>query len=204
MATRKTLTIFLATITGLILIMTSSAMAAETPRYGGTLRVAMEAEPPSLDPHTTTATIVMVEGMHWLEAPFIQGAKYEIIPDLAESFNRSDDLKVWEIKFREGVLFHNGKELTSEDVVASLKRWGKRMSYGRILFRIVDSIEAADKYTIRLKLNKSSSVVPAYMTQRARCFIYPKEVIEEAGEGTVKRFIGTGPFQFVEHKPVVI
>ena len=87
MVSRKMLTILLVAL----LSMTLPAMtAAETPKRGGILRVAMEAEPPSLDPHTTTATIVMVEAMHWLEAPFIQGGKYEVIPDLAESYEKSD------------------------------------------------------------------------------------------------------------------
>jgi peptide/nickel transport system substrate-binding protein len=109
---------------------------------------------------------------------------------------------VWDIKFRKGVRFHNGKELTTEDVVASLTRWSKRMTHGRRLFRNVESVEATGKYTVRLTLKKGSSVLPAYMTQRARCFIYPKEVVEEAGsKGSVKTRIGTGPFEFVEHKP---
>lgn len=198
MVSRKMLTILLV---ALLSMMLPAMTAAETPKRGGILRVAMEAEPPSLDPHTTTATIVMVEAMHWLEAPFIQGEKYEVIPDLAESFEKTDDLKVWKIKFREGVLFHNGKEMTAEDVVASLNRWGKKMVYGRSFFKGVESVTAADKYTVQMKLKEGSSVVPAYMTQRARCFIFPKEVVDEAGDGQVKTRVGTGPFVFAEHKP---
>ena len=109
---------------------------------------------------------------------------------------------MWDIKFRKGVRFHNGKELSAEDVVASINRWGKRLSYGRRLFRNVASIEVTGKYTVRLTLKKGSSVLPAYISQRARCFIYPKEVVEEAGaKGSVKTRIGTGPFEFVEHRP---
>ena len=202
MTSKKIITVFLIAIFGLgIHLAAPTFTGAETPKKGGTLRIAMEAEPPSTDPHTTTATIVMVEGMHWLESPFVQGGKYEVIPDLAESYKTSDDNKVWDIKFREGVLFHNGKELTSEDVVASINRWGKKIAYGRTLFKNIEGLEATGKYTIRLTLKKGSSVVSAYMTQRTRCFIYPKEVVEEAGEGSVKTHIGTGPFVFAEHKP---
>ncbi|MBW1699222.1 MAG: ABC transporter substrate-binding protein [Deltaproteobacteria bacterium] len=201
MATRKTLTIFLATITGLVLLMTSSAMAAETPKFGGTLRVATEAEPPLLDPHLTTTAIVLRLSMHWMEAPFNQGAKYEIIPELVESYKTNADYSVWDIKFRQGVLFHNGREMTAEDVVASMNRWGKGISYGKVMYRNVKPVEALDRYTVRITLNKSSAILSAYMTQRTRCFIYPKEVIEEVGLKPVKQVIGTGPYQFVEHKP---
>ena len=198
MASRRMIAIFSAAL----LCMTFSTLSgAQTPKKGGILRVATEGEPPSLDPHMTTATIVMEEGIQWLEAPFTQGEKYEVLPDLAESFNSSDNLKVWNITFRKGVLFHNGKEMTSEDIVASLNRWGKRMVYGKSFFNDVESLQATDRYSVRLTLKKGSSVVPSYLTQRARCFIYPKEVIDAAGEGTVKAYIGTGPFQLVEHRP---
>ena len=85
MTSKKITVFFLVAIFGLgIHLAAPTLTAAETPKQGGTLRIAMEAEPPSTDPHTTTATIVMVEGMHWLESPFVQGGKYEVIPDLAE------------------------------------------------------------------------------------------------------------------------
>ncbi len=199
---KKTFMLFLIVVTGLGLQCSlADSAASETPKRGGVLRVAMEAEPPSLDPHTTTATIVMVEAMHWLEAPFTQGGEYEIIPELAESYKMSDDLKSWEITFRKGVLFHNGKEMTTEDAAASIVRWGKKMVYGKNFFKEVDNLEIVDKYSIRFTLKNGSSVVPSYLTQRARCFIYPKEVIEEAGEGPVRTYVGTGPFELVEHKP---
>jgi peptide/nickel transport system substrate-binding protein len=44
------------------------------------------------------------------------------VPSLAESWTASDDAKVWTFKIRKGVQFHNGKELTIDDVVATLKR----------------------------------------------------------------------------------
>lgn len=175
--------------------------AGEQPKMGGSLRFSLEGEPPSLDPHWTTATVVNTIGSHWLESLFTQGSKYEIIPDLAEGYTLSEDLKVYEITLRPGVLFHNGKEMTAADVEASLNRWGKVASSGKILFRNVESIEAVEKYKVRITLKQGSVVVPAFLTWSGRAFIYPKEVIKEAGEGQVKTYIGTGPFQFVEHKP---
>ncbi|HSB70823.1 MAG TPA: ABC transporter substrate-binding protein [Candidatus Methylomirabilis sp.] len=175
---------------------------AGQPRAGGTMRFALEGEPPTLDPQWTTATVVMTVGSHWLESLFTQGAKYEIIPDLAEGYTLSNDLRVYEISLRKGVLFHNGKEMTSDDVVASLNRWGQVATDGKNLFRNVDKVEAADKYRVRITLQKGSAVVPAFLTWTGRAFIYPKEVVDEAGtKGPVKTYIGTGPFQFVEHRP---
>jgi peptide/nickel transport system substrate-binding protein len=190
-------------VVSLVLLATlPSISAAGQPRAGGTMRFALEGEPPTLDPHWTTATVVMTVGSHWLESLFTQGAKYEIIPDLAEGYTLSNDLRVYEISLRKGVLFHNGKEMTSEDVVASLNRWGQVATDGKNLFRNVDKVEAADKYKVRISLQKGSVVVPAFLTWRGRAFIYPKEVVDEVGtKGPVKTYIGTGPFQFIEHRP---
>ena len=49
----------------------------------------------------------------------------------------SPDGLVYTFKLRQGVKFHNGKELTSEDVVASLKRWGQAANTGKVLFKQV-------------------------------------------------------------------
>jgi len=166
------------------------------------MRFALEGEPPTLDPHWATATVVMTVASHWAESLFTQGAKYEVIPDLAESFTTSDDLKVYDIKLRQGVLFHNGKEMTSEDVAASLNRWGKVASHGKTFFKTVEKLEANGKYGVRITLNKGSAVVPAFLTWTGRAFIYPKEVVDEVGtESAIKNYIGTGPFEFVEHMP---
>jgi peptide/nickel transport system substrate-binding protein len=202
MALKRTLIILLITLFSLGLHFASPTVAAsETPKFGGTLRVGTESEAAILDPHLSTSWIVLRLTMHWMEAPFNQGKKYDIIPELVESYQTSSDFKVWDIKFREGILFHNGKEMTSEDIVASLNRWGKAISWGKVMYRNVEKVEPTGKYSIRITLKGPSSVLPPSMTQRTRCFIYPKEVVEEAGLKPVKQMIGTGPYQFVEHKP---
>ena len=103
-----------------ILVVSPVFSIAGEPKPGGTMKFVLEGEPPTLDPQWTTATVVMTQGSHWLESLFTQGSKYEVIPDLAESYTLSDDLKVYDIKLRQGVLFHNGKEMTSDDVVQKI------------------------------------------------------------------------------------
>jgi len=182
-------------------LLASPLLAGEQPRSGGTIRFMLEAEPPTLDPHFSTSTVTSTVGMHWLETLFTLGSKYEIIPDLAESYTLSDDLKVYNIKLRQGVLFHNSKEMTSEDVVSSVIRWGKVANYGKALFKNVSKIETVGKYQVRVTMKDGSVVLPAFLTWTGRAPIYPKEVIEEAGEGHVKTRIGSGPYQLMEHRP---
>lgn len=178
------------------------ANAADQPKFGGTMRAALIGEPPTLDPQWTTATVVLTQGSQWLETLFTQGAKYEVIPELAEGYTLSDDLRVYDIALRKGVRFHNGKEMTSADVVASLKRWGVVASHGKTVFKNVESIEATGPYKVRITLQKGNVVLPAFLTFTGRAFIYPQEVVEEVGaDAPVKTYIGTGPYRFVEHRP---
>lgn len=171
------------------------------PRTGGSLRVAMIGEPPTLDLHWSSGTIIYEITGHLYETLFTTDAKYETIPHLAEGFEASSDLKHYVIRLRKGVKFHNGKEMTSADVVASLVRWGKRGT-GKAVFKTVDTVTARDPYTVDIGLKEPSAVLTTALAQMPNgSAIYPKEVVEAAGEGQIKQYIGTGPFKFVEHKP---
>ncbi len=180
----------------------ANAAPAAGPRFGGSLRVAMIGEPPTLDGHWTTATIVTIICQHYAEPLFTFGDKYNIIPMLAESYKIGEGAKVYTIKLRRGVPFHNGKEMTSADVVASISRWGRIATVGKRLFSQVESLKAIDKYTVEFRMKTPSGIVlPSLANVNQIPVIYPKEVVEEAGDGMIKQFIGTGPFKFAERLP---
>jgi hypothetical protein len=119
---------------------------------------------------------------------------------LAESHAVSDKGLRHTITLRKGVKFHNGKEMTSADVVPSLRRWGRVASVGRTLWKYVEAVEAKDPYTVVVSMKQPSASL-IYGLSEPHAAIYPKESIEAAGEGQLKEFIGTGPFRFVEHRP---
>ena len=180
----------------------TSAPASQSSGSAGKkdLRVALTATPPTLDLHRTTATVTLEVGWHLYEYLVTIDSQYKVVPSLAEKVDISPDSKTFTFALRQGVKFHNGKEMTSEDVVASLLRWRKLSTIGRAVVAPA-TITAKDKYTVVIMLPKSSSaLLPAlaYPTQGA--VIMPKEILDEAGDGAVKKYIGTGPFEFVEWK----
>src|SRR5213080_4352037 len=135
-----------------ILLLASSVSDAQTPKRGGVLRIGNLGEPPSLDPHWGTQTITEVLANHIFEGLYALDEKYQPIPMLAEAMPVvSKDGLTYTIKLRKGVKFHNGKEMTSDDVVASLVRWSKRAVYGKSLFAQVADFKAVDKNTVELK-----------------------------------------------------
>ena len=174
--------------------------AQDTPRTGGVLKVAIVGEPPSLDIPLTTATLTYELMWHVNESLFAYDKGFLPIPHLAEGDVISDRGLKHTITLRRGVRFHNGKEMTSADVVPSLKRWGAKASVGKQLWTNVESIEATGPYMVVIALKQPSASL-LFGLSEPHAAIYPKESIEAAGDGTLKEFIGTGPFRFVEHRP---
>src|SRR5438132_4490291 len=197
--TRKYVLLALATLA----LDTGSALTAETQKNGGILKVGNLGEPPSLDAHWTTASITETLTNHIYEGLYSLDSSNRPIPMLAESHTVSKDGLVYTFKLRQGVKFHNGREMTSEDVVASLARWGKQSIYGKALFAQVAEWKALDKYTVEMKLKEKSAIVLISLAVPNNFgAIYPKEITEKfAPEVKATEYIGTGPFRPAELKP---
>jgi peptide/nickel transport system substrate-binding protein len=172
------------------------------PRMGGVLKAAMIGEPPSLDLHSTTAVITQQITWHVYETLYTFDKGFAPVPMLAQGHTLSDGGRRYTIALRRGVRFHNGKEMTAADVVASLNRWGKISTPGKPLWKNVEAVEARDPYTVVIHLKEpSASLLFGLARPNAGAAIHPREVIDAAGDGPIKEYIGTGPFRFVEHKP---
>ncbi|TMQ21734.1 MAG: hypothetical protein E6K82_14855 [Candidatus Rokuibacteriota bacterium] len=118
--------------------------AQEAPKTGGVLRVATIGEPPTLDLHTTTAVIVQQITWHVFEGLYTYDKNYNPMPLLVDGHTVTDKGRAYTFRLRRGVKFHNGKELTAADVVASLKRWGRLATPGKQLWKNVEGLEAKD------------------------------------------------------------
>jgi len=138
----------------LLLFAPASAPAQDTPRMGGVLKVATIGEPPTLDVPMSTAVITYEIMWHVNETLFTYDASFNPVPLLADTHAVTDGGRRHTITLRKGVKFHNGKEMTSADVVPSLKRWGQVASLGKSLWANVEGIEAKDPYTVVLSLKQ--------------------------------------------------
>jgi peptide/nickel transport system substrate-binding protein len=192
----------LVAILALILVAVTTAGAQDQPKMGGVLKIAMIGEPPTLDLHTTTAVIVQQITWHMYEGLYTYDRGYNAIPLLAESHSVGDKGRTYTFKLRRGVKFHNGKELAAADVVASLTRWGRLATPGKQFWKNVEGLEARDPLTVALYLREpSGAVLMGLARPNNGAVVYPKEIVEAAGDNPVKEYVGTGPYRFVEHKP---
>jgi len=176
--------------------------AQEQPRMGGVFKAAMIGEPPTLDLHKTTAVIVQQITWHVYETLYTYDKNYNAIPLLVESHAVSDKGRTYTFKLRQGVKFHNGKEMTAADVVASLQRWGRLATPGKQFWKNVEGVEAKDPSTVVILLKDTSGALLMGLARPNNgAVIYPKEIVDAAGDNDVKDIIGTGPYRFIEHKP---
>ncbi len=174
-----------------------TSFAADAPVRGGTLVVAMPAEPPNLDMQGSTLNYIRYIAWHFFETLFTQDENFNPIPMLATGYSVSDDGRTYTIELRQGVLFHNGEEMTSEDVVASV---GRAVDRGTMLgsFNVVD-VRESGPYAFEIELAEPMGLlINALALSRTSVTIHPKSAIEAAANGNITDYTGTGPFRFVE------
>ena len=121
------------------------------------------------------------------------------MPDLATGVTVSPDGLTYVFALRQGVKFHNGKEMTSADVVASLERY-RKAGVSASLIGAIDSVAATGPNQVTIKLKSVQSTFLGNLSSpRAPIAIMPaEEAAKEMGKASP---IGTGPYKFVEFKP---
>ena len=166
-------------------------LSDERPTPGGSVKVGMTQDLVSLDPHqasdagTRNVVFNIYEG---LVKPTADG---DLVPAVAESYEIAEDGMAYTFTLRDGIKFHNGENVTTEDIVYSLERYAEIQGEGSA-FSVIESIEATDDKTVVITLKeKNTEFLPQLTTA-----IIPKSV-----EDAAKTPVGTGPFKFESYTP---
>jgi len=183
------------------------AAAEPNPKSGGVLRVGIPNRPPHFDIHQS-GTIFNLGAQGCMFDNLIRHDPRDsgktIIPDLAHGWEIAEDGKTYTFFLRKDVLFHDGAELTAEDVKATFDRISKPppgISIPRSkLFAAVSEINARDKYTVEFKLSEARPI-NFMMSAIASGWnvIVRKQTLEENNYNLRKvvTYPGTGPFRSV-------
>ena len=176
-----------------------AAAAFATPAYAQTtLKVALHSDLKIIDPIWTTALISTHHGNMVYDTLFAMDDKLQVKPQMVDKWEVSPDKLTWTFTLRDGLEWHNGKPVTAEDCVASIKRWGARDSLGQQMMASVGTMKAIDAKTFQIvlkepfglvldALGKPSSTVP---------FMMPKKVAETDPFKQIDDYTGSGPFIF--------
>ena len=167
-----------------------------------TLTMGVRAGPDSMDPHWSTLGGQAEALRHVFDTLVMADEKLQLKPGLAVSW-KSIDETTWEFKIRQGVKFHNGSELTAEDVKFSIDRIPLvtgPMSM-TIYTKQVKETKVIDKYTLHVKTKVAAPTLP---NDFIRLFVVAKSIGLEARNeqfNSGKAAIGTGPYRFVSWAP---
>jgi peptide/nickel transport system substrate-binding protein len=155
----------------------------------------------TLDPanHRNRETETIIRNLY--DGILTRGSDMAIHPEIAESYTQVSPT-VYEFTIREGIRFHDGSEMTVEDVKFTLDRitqeggMGDQTSPRRDLMGPVASVEIIDDVTIRVNLSEPWPLLPAMLPNQQ---IVSRAHVEAVGnEGMATQPMGTGPFRLVD------
>jgi len=178
------------------------AMAAAKPKRGGTFRVGVQggsakevidAQTSVLDPDAARLA-ALFEGLTYYDS------NYKLQLGLAEEFS-STNARVWTIRIRKGIEFHNGKTMTADDIVYSIRRMTntKLSLYATAQLPGLkpDGVKKIDKWTVRVTLPAPNSVLPDAFGQ----YFMNMVPVGYKGSNLGGKQIGTGPYVFKSFTP---
>src|SRR5262245_39562433 len=198
----------LLTVLGLIalgVMVTSPGTVRAQGQPDGQLTIAFDASIAStfLDPAQTSGIatpFVFLYALHDALAKPLPGNA--MAPCLAESWRESPDGLVYEFKLREGLKFHNGDPLTTEDVKFSFQRY--RGASAKILHDRVKGVDIVDPHRVRFVLHAPWPDFLVFYASPATgaAWVVPKKYVEKVGEdGFARPPIGLGPYKFSRMVP---
>jgi peptide/nickel transport system substrate-binding protein len=170
-----------------------AAAPAPTVRRGGTLAIGTAQPIQTLDPHQSGLRNNRNAWMGLFSFLTLYNEQGFPKPSLAELWQVSGDGLTWTFRLRRGVRFHNGRELTADDVKFSVERvLEKKPSAVYPLIKPVQRVDVADRYTARVVLSQPHSVLASALAPVAI-------IARENADQVATKAIGTGPFRLKEY-----
>ncbi len=178
----------------LVALVLAISMSTTAQMSESVLQAAHDAEWTGLDPHVASTVSSFHVLANVVESLTTNNDDLELTPLLATDWAQSDDGLTWTFNLREGVMFSNGVEMTSEHVVFSMNRIldpdtgsGRKASVGG-----EGTVWAAmGDYTVTATTADPNAILPTLLSSRATAVVHPDSVDEN---GVIVVPIGTGPF----------
>jgi ABC-type transport system substrate-binding protein len=212
----------LLTSTALLLALSTPALAQDTDTYspdpnaqpGGSITITYKDDVATLDPAIgyDWQNWSMIKSLFDGLMDYVPGTT-DLRPGLAESYEISEDGLTYTFRLRPGVLFHNGREMTAEDVKFSLDRVTdpETLSPGAGFFSAIEGFDAAmageaeglsgvtvaDPQTVQIRLSRPDATFLHVMALNFASIV-PREAVEAAGEDFGRQPVGTGAFKLAE------
>jgi peptide/nickel transport system substrate-binding protein len=178
---------------------TLGAPSVHAQKTGRTLRFVAQNDLRIVDPLWTTAYITRNHGYLAYDTLFGTDEQLQIKPQMVDRFTVSKDGMKYAFTLRDGLRWHDGQPVRSEDCVESLKRWGKRDRFGQLLMAHTGKIAPVDSKTFTLELaERFGPVLDALGKPSGNVpFMMPAQIAATSADEQIKEVVGSGPFKFV-------
>ena len=157
-----------------------------------------------LDPCWTTAYVTRNHGFMVFDTLYGQDSQFAMSPQMVAGHTTSADGLAWTLTLRDGLMFHDNTPVLARDCAQSIRRWGKRDSFGQALMAATDEIAAPDDKTITFRLKRPFALLPAALgkTGSMMCPIMPERLAKTDPFTQVTEMVGSGPYRFVANERV--
>ena len=202
MTNRKTrlLSLLLASVMTLALLSGCSKDTGSSSGNSGkgkdSLVVATMSETPSMGPYDHNAVAGDYMNQLVYSSLFETDADLNPVPELVDTYENTSDTE-WLFHLKQGVKFHDGSDLTSEDVVASIT-YAKTCPEINLYNGSILSVEAVDDYTVKMTTDGPSAALLYDLCHHGNSIV-PKELLD-SGNDFNENPIGSGPYKFVSWK----
>ena len=181
----------------------SSKVYAATPQKGGTFRIGLH-DGNTSDSHDpgTYQSVGMIQLAHAFRSYLTEiSSDGSLGPDVADSWSASPDARSWTFELNKNATFHDGRKVTSKDVIASLNhhRGENSASAAKALLASVEDIKADGDHTVTMLLTQGFADLPWIMTD------YHLAICPANEDGTLdwQSGMGAGPYKIASHEPGV-
>ncbi len=169
-------------------------------KAGGTLTMGAIADFTQGDPHTLNSSDILIYGPPMLQTLTAFNTKLELVPYLAEKWSASTDGLSYTFNIRQGVKFHNGKDMTAQEVVWNFKRILDPNTKALLSSQLasVTDVKAPDNFTVVFTLKNKDAALPYSLALPGRGGILAPDSV--GADGKYIKTIGTGPFMLESFK----
>ncbi len=151
-----------------------AAAGAQNRGDPNTLRIKTFGDLRSIDPFISPEYMARNHGYMVYDTLFALDSQLRVQPQMVERWSVGEDGRVWNFTLREGLAFHDGTPVTSEDVIASLRRWAVRDGLGQQITALATAMEPVDARSFRITLRAPSAGAQALPAPPpARCSSCP-------------------------------
>ncbi len=184
---------------------TQAQAQTQTPKTGGTITVAYESEPETLDVHNSTGTSIVDMISSYLGGALIRidPATGKIVPSLAESYKTSADGKTWTFTIRPDVVFHDGTKLTAKSFKETYDRLMNPQTGSKSMQFLLDSIKSiqtTDEKTLVIELKEADVTQIPNLADAGFMQPLSMEAIAKYGKEYGRNPVGVGPWKFQSWK----